>query len=352
MTIYYVRPTNGDDADTGLSFALAKKTLSSAYSAASDGDEIRLCNEAAESVSANLSLTKSIDLIGADTTDGSPLDGSGVYELNYSGLGASTDAFTFGTAGKTVKAADVYFNGATGGQYGFYALFDPYFLKMIRCRVSNFGSHGFYWLTTGGLVTLTDCEIDNNGGSGFDVNAAGRGNLIMTGGSAHDNTTHGIRSGGDDSQCAIHSVRVYDNGSDGINTLAADAIIRDCTVYGNGGDGVDIDGSNTTIFDTSSAGNGGYGFNGVTNLAFGGFDNNHTNGNTSGAGDSTLPGDNNVTGDPKFTSVTDGSEDFTPLSGSPLIGAGINGSNIGAVAHGDSSGGTLVISGVSPHLRR
>ena len=60
----------------------------------------------------------------------------------------------------------------------------------------------------------------------------------------------------------------------------------------------------------------------------------------SGGALSLLPGDNNIEGDPLFTSVTDGSEDFTPLTGSPLIRAYYNGGNIGAVAHLDGGGGS------------
>ena len=52
---------------------------------------------------------------------------------------------------------------------------------------------------------------------------------------------------------------------------------------------------------------------------------------------------NNQTGDPLFTSVTDGSEDFTPTTGSPLIGNGITGGMIGAVAHADGGGGSTEV---------
>ena len=126
------------------------------------------------------------------------------------------------------------------------------------------------------------------------------------------------------------------------------------TVYGNGSHGIEMqnyagDGTpiaNLHLWNNTCVDNGGYGFywgtaSPTVDLL---MDYNHTHNNTSGVTDRTggLPGDNNVTGDPLFTSTTDGSEDFTPLTGSPLIGAGVRGAMIGAVAHADGGGNDSV----------
>lgn len=90
------------------------------------------------------------------------------------------------------------------------------------------------------------------------------------------------------------------------------------------------------IYNCSFVANGGYGIN-DQGAQWHSIDNNHYHNNTSGPinGNGTTIntadinttekyGKNNQTGDPKFASTTDGSEDFTPQSGSPLINNGLD----------------------------
>lgn len=73
--------------------------------------------------------------------------------------------------------------------------------------------------------------------------------------------------------------------------------------------------------------NGAYGidYNGVASYASWNEDYNCFSNNTSGTISIGSIGAHSITDDPLFTSETDGAEDFTPQSSSPLLGAGIDG---------------------------
>jgi hypothetical protein len=107
---------------------------------------------------------------------------------------------------------------------------------------------------------------------------------------------------------------IYGNTSHGVDTNAADA-----------------DGHMLSLENNVIAGNGGYGIALSAAFAAGHIGinrNNNYNANTSGhwqnvpSGASNPPGTDDQTGDPQFTSVTSGSENFKPAAGSPLIDAG------------------------------
>jgi hypothetical protein len=139
----------------------------------------------------------------------------------------------------------------------------------------------------------------------------------------------------------------YNNTSDGFATGSSSVGTSyhiNCTYYGNGGDGVDLlnSGSSHRFINCSSSGNGGYGWNLGTDPTsrFDRFDRNHTHGNTSGASDQTLPGENQ-TGDPLFADAAGG--DFTPLTGSPLIDNGFNNLVIGAFGNLSGGGSTVFV---------
>lgn len=57
MPVFYVRSTDGNNADDGSTWALAKATLAGAFAAASAGDTIYLSHAHAESTAANMVLT-------------------------------------------------------------------------------------------------------------------------------------------------------------------------------------------------------------------------------------------------------------------------------------------------------
>jgi hypothetical protein len=101
-----------------------------------------------------------------------------------------------------------------------------------------------------------------------------------------------------------------------------------------------------TVAGNTFVANGGYGYNQSLTSQYPVVQvYNHHFGNTSGGGypsDADLGADS-ITGDPLFTSTTDGSEDFTPAAGSPLVGASFAGQVIGArsAAPGGGGGGTV-----------
>jgi hypothetical protein len=198
-------------------------------------------------------------------------------------------------------------------------------------------------------VMFLECNIHTNTGDGLSAQSAAFSrwtNGKVLGCSIHDNGDAGIRTSG--AEIIISNCLIYDN-TDGIiipSTAVTKSFcgITNCTFFNNSADG--IDGSATAagtissgIYNNTFRSNGGSAFT-LGNLDTFNIDYNHANNNTTS---DTLPGDNNATGDPLFTSEVDGSEDFIPLTGSPLIGAGVNGGNIGAVAHADGGGGGLLV---------
>lgn len=346
MTTYYVRPTNGLDTNAGTSFGAAFQTTQKAADTAVGGDEVRLCNEATETPSARIdfdinggSASSPIKFVAGDSTDGTPLT-TGFYTISGSSLPATTDLVIFNVNPMYIQFERIRFTAATRDGITFGT--NVHYVTLKHCRVDGHASDGVYSASTGGHVWLIDTEIDSNTGQGINVNSAGRFNSTIIGGSCHDNGGIGAEIGGDAESVNVDQYEVYDNGGDGIQLIGNGARLSNSTVYGNTGDGVYLSANNARVFNTSSSGNGAYGFSvtsaGDDNLI---MDYNHTHNNTSGATDlgGGLLGDNNQTGDPQFTSVVDGSEDFTPANGSPLDSNGINGVDIGARKAVDPAGG-------------
>jgi hypothetical protein len=132
-------------------------------------------------------------------------------------------------------------------------------------------------------------------------------------------------------------------------------MVSHCTFFDNAGHGIAFDLEALSSHDCRFLhnifrSNGGYGiyvYDASWDFYATMIDYNHYSNNTSGAvfwKDSTGYsegningngfGDNNTSGDPKFTSEVNNSEDLTPLHDSPLIGGGYNHLNIGAIGHG------------------
>jgi hypothetical protein len=348
MTIYYVRPTNGSDAAAGTSFATAFQTSQKAFDTAIAGDEIRLCNEAAETPAAQIDLdinastaASPILVVAGDSIDGTPLT-TGFYTISGASLPATTDLLvpTINNLYMTFKR--VRFTAGT--RDGIAPSFNNYWMNFLNCRIDTFASDGIYITTTGGHWYLFNCEIDNNTGQGLNINAAGRGNLSVVGGSTHDNGGIGLEIGGDSDSVSVDLHEVYGNGGDGIQLLGLGSRISNTTVYNNTGDGVFIDAAQCKLHNVTCSSNSAYGFNISTNGDDSlDMDYNHTYNNTSGASNITLPGDNNQTGDPQFANVTAGSEDFRPKGASPLVDNGVNGVDIGSRKATGFSKATLAI---------
>lgn len=346
MTDFFVRPTNGSDANDGLTFANAFQTFQKGLDTAVGGDEIRLCNEATETPSASVlvdtntgSATSPILVLGADSIDGTPLT-AGFYIVSGSSLPATTDLLAFSLASFHVLER-VRITAATNDNVALGSA--AAFSKWRNCRVDNASSEGVFTTSTGGSLRFIDCEIDNNGNDGLTMNAAGRGAYVVIGGSIHDNAGRGFFGGEDNNSTGLHNVEVYANGDVGID-LNQNGTVYDCTIFNNVGDGIRFTNHTGTeyIVNNTLSENGGFGLNftGSDSEELMLIDYNHYDNNTSGETSfASTPGDNNVSGDPDFTNTTAGSENFIPLNTSPLIRAGVSGTTIGARHEADPAGG-------------
>lgn len=173
--------------------------------------------------------------------------------------------------------------------------------------------------------------------------------ILVTYCKIHDTGSHAIINLADQVIIITHNL-IYDNFGDGIQFAAAG--VEECPLlidhnvfFNNARDGISLNAArsyNTQITHNCFVKNGRYGFGVPSAIALDApfIDYNQYHDNTSGhceavsdvnINDGTV-GYHNVIGDPSFTSEVDGSEDFTPLPGSNLIQAGINNSNIGAIA--------------------
>jgi hypothetical protein len=348
MPTYYVRPTNGSDGNSGLTFALAFQTFQKALDTAVASDVIRLCPEATETTAvavdwdtnAGTTLTPIIIETG-NTTDGSR-DMSLTYTIQASA--AMTGLATTTAAADYYKCYNVIFDANSNATHALYNNVDSSDrMQFHNCRFTG---------STGDNVNVRgtspwqfyDCENDNGGADGYGQTAGGRGALYLRGGSVHDNVGDGI-TGNDNHD--VQGVEIYNNGAYGwdIESNGGGSICIGNTFYNNTLDALRFYSADTrnnyTVYDNTLSSNGGYGFNFqglTTNIAYY-MDYNHTDGNTLGASDVAMPGDNNVTGAPNFTNVGAGTENFIPLSTSVLVRAGLMGRTIGARQSADPAGG-------------
>lgn len=208
--------------------------------------------------------------------------------------------------------------------------------RIFNCTLHNTNLETVYW--RGGKGELINCECYGTvaqEGCFWDSNISS-----VLGCSFHDNAAGGlvlsywVRA----SHCAYNLF--YDNTGVGLTADdgSDDSFVHDNIAYGNTTDGFFVDtlAARLRFYNNTSDVNGDYGYNldgDITQFAF--FANNHAYGNTK-AGGSThydIATDasedwldaghgNNITGDPLFTSVGDGTENFTPKHGSPLLAAG------------------------------
>lgn len=204
------------------------------------------------------------------------------------------------------------------------------------CKFRGASSHG---VNQSGSrhFTFIDCEFNLNGGNGYEA-AIGKGYYLkILACSVHDNDAHGINI---QSLCLATGCLLYDNGKDGSGNGLTTSSVSDYTViinntaYGNADDGFQIDdlSDNCVIASNAAIGNGAYGFDlqGKSIQPTGFFGYNLAGANTtahySEGADNTFADfrhGNNVassqTADQLLKTITDGSEDFTPETGSDLI---------------------------------
>lgn len=346
MATYFVRPVNGSDAGgaaDGLTFANAFKTSQKAADAAtSDGDEIRLCNEADELPTSTVDWDATsaiiVEIVAGDSTDGTPLT-TGFYILD--GASGSGDLCDFTATASTYVFQRIRF---TGGKAHNLDMHGNVAIALQDCRVDNAVTNGVLLDSSSSLLTLTDTEVDNNGGWGITQTTNSRAKLIKSGGSVHDNGSGGVNTGA--GVLTLDTAEIYANTGVGVEAHGGEFLsILNSTIHSNTSDGVVINGaaSYPIIRNTTFTENGGYAINDAAgaileeaNLV----DYNHYDDNTLGDTNlSATPGENNISGDPKFTNTTPGSEDFIPLNTSPLIRAGVSGTTIGARHEQDPAGG-------------
>ncbi len=351
---YYVDPVSGSDAAAGTSFATAWATTQHAADTAVAGDEVRLCKTGTESISATLdfdtnsgTVSAPITFVSYDSTGTSQEDG---YHIQV----ASSISILQDLISDWLRFVGIDFDGngnvtstcvdASGSGEGENTIY-------IRCTLRDCDGHGSN--IRGGFISFIGCNIHSMGLCGLrpQSTASSRWSSgLILGNRIHGNGDAGIGDMGGNSLRIIGNL-IYGNLGDGIEFTAAIQFVNDIiignTIFGNLGDAIDL--STLTeydcaVYDNTLVSNGGYAIRMGTASPGRYIDHNHTHDNTSGATDynsGTLPGVANQTGDPLFTNTTQGSEDFKPLSGSPLIGNGLLGGNIGAVAADAGGGNTL-----------
>jgi hypothetical protein len=350
-TTYYVQPGTGNDgnlgtsAGAGNSWATTQKALDTVIA----GDDVRLCQSATETTTAQ------VDADGTTGTDASPIL---FHSYNSDGT-TQTDGYTLQATASITSLMDV----AAITNYHFVGIkFDANSNATSACYLSNSGAAEntfdaceFYNANSNGLLqnttefnTFVECHFYDNGASGVASLAVNRGVCSFIGGSAHDNTTHGVSV---DDNFLISNMIAYDNTSDGFHLDARNAFseIKNCVAYNNtNGDGIALTNQPmASVVGCAMGKNGGYGLSVDGGEDYTYIDYNwYGSGadvNTSGETDVSggTPGRNNQTGVAGFADA--GSGDFTPGTGSPLIGNGVNDGNIGAVAHADGGSGTTII---------
>lgn len=347
MTTYYVDPASGNDANAGTSFAAAWATTQKAADTAVAGDLVRLCDTATETTAVQIDFdtnsgtaTSIIEFESWNSTGTARKPG---YTIQASAL--MTSVVNFGGTVDFVRLRGVTIDANSNANYALGNSVDT--CSDIYCRQCSFTGGTTAGVGIRGTATPGWFFLDCNSYAnlvGLSHAFANRGAFVWRGGSIHDNTLHGWEI--NRTACLICQCQIYDNGGDGINSNSNSGLtaVVNCTIYGNSGDGIKLSlfsGRDwNELTGTTMTGNGGYGLNAQTfgNIKRSSY--NHHYNNTSGSSDvPSLLGDEVVTGDPLFTSVTNGSEDFAPQDGSPLDGTGISGSDIGAVGSVDPVGG-------------
>jgi hypothetical protein len=303
------------------------------------GDIANICADGTHTISTTIdydtnavSVINPIVFLGVNATGA--FDGS-VPTVSGSGLGASSNLIYLNLDGLSVCFAFIRFTAATQYNIEFGTAFaGPANVCFQNCRIDNASSNGVYYgeSISEMHVKFINCEIDTNGAHGYGVSGLERGTCEFVNCEIHDNTSNGIYESGRSGKSKIIGCVIYDNGAHGVEyrSNSGGHIIMNTVLFGNTSDGLNIHATAycITVINVISRSNGGYGFNTNTgNIGqFSYFDYNCSSNNTSGHIDvngGTLPGNNNTTSNPNFTSETDGSEDFSLQSGSPCEDVGL-----------------------------
>jgi hypothetical protein len=343
MATYYVRPTNGNNGNAGTSFAQAWQTTAYALSqATSSGDVIYLCAEATETTASEIGTVSGgavaayIEIYGRDGVDGTT---DAEYTIQASA--AITSILDAQNGDDYIRFANITFDANSQATYAFdvdtASAEDRW--AFVNCKFINAVSHGVN--DESANRAFVNCEFYGNGGDGY--YDGGTSNARFYGCSFHDNGSDGAYI--NSQKVPIVNCEFYDNGANGLSMSAGSdqSFVLGCTFHGNTNDGVNLASACYSIMfhNCTSVSNGAYGWD-ISGSEYHSFSHCHAYGNTTAAIDvngGVLYGVDNVSGDPLFTSVTDGSEDYRPTNSSPLKTAGVFGLDIGARRAVDAAGG-------------
>lgn len=232
-------------------------------------------------------------------------------------------------------------SGSWAGSAGVMVFGSIDLLWLRNCEFDGTGMGYPIYLASDCNALIEYCEVYSSDADGMVIAAGSRSENCIRHCSVHDNVEDGIVYGNmaTFTSASLHRCVIYDNGKEGNpgNGVTVGAVLAGgqnrldiihCTIDGNFTDGIDVAGtvavnSLLVLEGNSISHNGGYGLDTTTTNSFNiiGRNNNYYS-NTSGARNnaSALPDDTTI--DPAYTSRTDGSEDFTPASGSGLIDGG------------------------------
>ena len=332
MTTFFVRQSGGNDTNDGLSFANGWATIQFAADTAVAGDIVLIASDGTHTPTASVDIDTNAGTAAAGPVTfrgaGSAGEDDGtVATISGSSLPATTDLFTFVI--DYTKWENLRFTAATR-----HNLFDNNTSignVFVNCRFDNAAEEGCSYLAVG-FAQFFNCEFDNNGGNGCgtdDLSSNRAGQIRAFNCSFHDNGENGIQSS-DGGLILLHCL-FYDNTNHGllINRdleSSGGSIIGNCVFNGNTS-GILMSGSLIGIFFGSVyncvfSNNSSHGVNFGSAHIDGHVDYNLYYLNTTAHRANFPTGANDIEDDnPDFTSITDGSEDFTPATGSPLLDA-------------------------------
>lgn len=287
MPTFYVRPTNGDDTNDGLSFVNAFKTTQQAILGVTTdtGDEqILLCNESVEILTEpskgvkmlrDAARTYPIRIRSADSSGVTAANlGVNTYTIRASGFGwvFGSGHFVLGMSGGNdgndysddYRWYDVVFDANNAADWG-------YFHNMNAAGNANFWNCRFTGakLQSGaqnGGYNVTQyygCEFDNNNAFGWRLSGGNRGNSYHTNCSYHDNGS-GLLGG---NNVTMWNCRIYNNtnyGVQGNSRYNNSHNMYSCVIYNNGSHGYYVDNSSSSsssnrFMNNVIVDNGGYG---------------------------------------------------------------------------------------------
>ncbi len=218
-------------------------------------------------------------------------------------------------------------NQGSGGGIGF---------SFFNSQIDSCLSHGVYAANSSGSFYFERCRLNNNGGCGYAVTSSSRGRMAAVDSSFDGNASHGVYDSNGTSfgvqRPSLFRCIVARNGGDGLRLYTATDSnyglrLLNNTFACNAGDGVNVLGAQGDLFFNLNIfkDNGAYAIrlNSATLDRVNAFNYNCAHGNTSGLTDinsGTLPGIGNISSDPRFAVLSDGSDYFSPRNSDLLVG--------------------------------